>query len=98
MKTFLAAALMLIATPVFAEIVTIQLPKDCNTVLGSDFSAPSAESAYNLFELHCVDVTGKHRVYLTSWISGGSFFGLGRAFHPDQIILVPGSGSELRVE
>lgn len=92
-----ALSLLLAQAAHAAETVTIEYPEECIQILGSDFSAPSTDSSFYLFELHCKDATGNHKVYLASWQTGGSFFGFGRALHPDEIVLVPGKENKLIV-
>lgn len=60
----------------------------CTQIVGSDVSAPSSDSSYYLFELHCVDSSGNHRVLVTQWNSLASFFGAGRLAIADVINLV----------
>lgn len=95
----LAGAIMIgLSTCSKADQVEIEYPKvPCAEILGSDFSTPTGESSYYVFELHCVE-DGVHRVFITQWADTASFLGFGRAYAPTEIVLVPSSTLDLKVK
>lgn len=90
MKALTTAIFLAMTTPALADTVTIEYPKAaCVNIHGSDISAPGGDSMYYLFELHCEDASGNHKVFIANWASAAAFLGFSRAGIPDQLVLVP---------
>ena len=91
----LSAAMSLLSTAAMAK--TIYYPEAaCAEIVSSEYSTGGGDTAFELFEILCKSSDGKYTAFITSWTSAAGFLGFGRAFHEQQIDLVPYNGTELR--
>lgn len=96
-KTFAAFVMMtLFVGTASAESKTLKYPQEsCAEILSSGYSLPSADSSRTVFQILCKDSAGNYSTFIASWASASGFLGFGRAFHDDEIKLIPYPGNTL---